>query len=941
MIVRRLLLLVLPLLTLPLCVAVGAAPAPARADLPPPGLTIGTAEASYRSGEVAALRATLTNSSDRPCQVAALSDGALTVTSLIRDDTPISPLPTRSYYTGGYDGAVRAQLRTLAPGGMVTFPITVVAGNVPVSYPMPGDGAAVTSMWPIGADGAYRMSFVYAPPALPVDDAVLCPMTGAADVSFRVGGRDAPPTQLWWVAGAVLGLLLLALLVLLGGWLRRQRRRRRHHGHGNGARVVAGAVLTLLAVSLAVLPGAAPAEARWEIVNGNEAFDKVVNDCFASYYLPGHDPAGIIGAINDPASPLVTIQPQISQQGHRTFDNSGGPNGKGSSAILFNHNVDFVHIDDGDWDACSDLYHELFHAYEYLKDTSNSQRCGNTGIQTDEVEAVFAENAYLKAHKRAPRTTYNRKKLPKSLDDCRKKPNPPKRKGPATRCKGYQDSCAATNGDPHLTTFDQHNYDFQAVGEFVAVRAATGDLEVQVRQAPVPHSRLASLNSAVALKVGPDRLGFYQTDGAVSVRLNGTTLDLSDRPSPLAGGGAVTRREADMHLGGHGYTVDWPDGSAAWLDPIGGWGLRLYLQLAPDRRGKVAGLLGNFDGDPENDLRGSDGETLPPDPDHAQLYRTFGDDWAVTAATSLFDYEPGTDPETFADPTFPDRAVTVADLPENVRTAARTTCEFVGVSGPALLDACVLDVVLTGQPAFAVAAGASQGIGAAGNPPTGTDPAGSGGTPPAAGGRTVTPGDVLRDGDTASGELAGPGQVVRFPLELGDATVVRLYEVPDNVRVSMVGPSPGGTDDLPGFTVTSPYQWMVRPGASYQLEVSYPEGVTTGGEFGFRLVTAKERRLTAKVGDQVGGRLDVPGRVDLYRLSVDADTRVALSGGGPCEDIALAIVDDEPSPHVYSPYSPCFAETLATLTAGRPYLLIVWSQAGRTGDYHFGIESLP
>jgi hypothetical protein len=42
----------------------------------------------------------------------------------------------------------------------------------------------------------------------------------------------------------------------------------------------------------------------------------------------------------------------------------------------------------------------------------------------------------------------------------------------------------SSTGDPHILTFDGLHYDFQAIGDFVLVKALDSDLEIQVRQAP-------------------------------------------------------------------------------------------------------------------------------------------------------------------------------------------------------------------------------------------------------------------------------------------------------------------------------------------------------------------------------------------------------------------------------------------------------------------------
>jgi hypothetical protein len=54
-------------------------------------------------------------------------------------------------------------------------------------------------------------------------------------------------------------------------------------------------------------------------------------------------------------------------------------------------------------------------------------------------------------------------------------------------------SCATTNEDPHLQTFDGTRFDFQAAGEFVLTRASAGDLEIQVRKQCFPAAALCRL----------------------------------------------------------------------------------------------------------------------------------------------------------------------------------------------------------------------------------------------------------------------------------------------------------------------------------------------------------------------------------------------------------------------------------------------------------------
>ena len=166
--------------------------------------------------------------------------------------------------------------------------------------------------------------------------------------------------------------------------------------------------------------------------------------------------------------------------------------------------------------------------------------CGDTGIKTAEVKATLAENKYRKAKGLPPRTEYDGKALPKSLDECKKpkKPTPPP-KGPVKLCEGAgTNQCGSTNGDPHLVTFDKAYYDFQAVGEFVAVRSTAGDpLEVQARQAPMATWRTVSVNTALAFRMGDHKVSLSLVDGATQIRLDGTVTEVAPGEKSLPGGG--------------------------------------------------------------------------------------------------------------------------------------------------------------------------------------------------------------------------------------------------------------------------------------------------------------------------------------------------------------------------------------------------------------------
>src|SRR5262249_55041098 len=178
-------------------------------------------------------------------------------------------------------------------------------------------------------------------------------------------------------------------------------------------------------------------------------------------------------------------------------------------------------------------------------------------------------------------------------------------------------------------------------------------------------------------------------------------ITLTGRTMWLTNGGLIEHHEGQ-------YTVIWPDNTAVQIHIRRAW-LDLLLALPKERRGKVAGLLGNFDGDPKNDLAARDRtgvtlEGLAQDEAYRQLYKVFGDSWRITQTVSLFDYGPGEDTTTYTDLTFPQKLISIADLDEATRNAAEAKCRQAGVSGQPYLDNCILDIGLTGEVAFAKSA---------------------------------------------------------------------------------------------------------------------------------------------------------------------------------------------------------------------------------------------
>ena len=232
--------------------------------------------------------------------------------------------------------------------------------------------------------------------------------------------------------------------------------------------------------------------------------------------------------------------------------------------------------------------HELSHALDLSTGKDTSAGCGSTGIPLVEVRATLIENQWRVSHGLKPRKEYDKKTLPASENDCKPKP----KGGRSKRGVECDDDCGGSNGDPHLDTYDRAFYDFQAVGEFILSRTADRTFEVQARQVAFPGSRTVSVDSAFAFGVAGDRVGIYagsignrDSTQALRVVVNGASTTV-DTTLSLPNGGSIEPLDGDH---GMSYVISWPDGSAAWVNPVSRWGVRVEIDPSDDIRGSCRG----------------------------------------------------------------------------------------------------------------------------------------------------------------------------------------------------------------------------------------------------------------------------------------------------------------------------------------------------------------
>ncbi len=247
---------------------------------------------------------------------------------------------------------------------------------------------------------------------------------------------------------------------------------------------------------------------------------------------------------------------------------------------------------------------------------------------------------------------------------------------------GYND------GDTHITTVNGTHYDFQAAGEFVALRDANG-MEIQTRQTSVPSAPWVSVNTAIAARVGKHRvtwqphLSGVPDPSGLQLRMDGVLTTIGETGVNLGDGGRITKSAS-----GETLEVDFPDGTALfvvahWWDAQKQW----YLDVNVFHSPATEGIMGDIEQD-------------------SWLQPQFAETWRVTNASSLFDYAPGFSTHTFSLPNVPLEPIPPL-TPENEALAHRA-CD--GITAENLLKDCRFDVAVIGDPIFAKSARVLQMI---------------------------------------------------------------------------------------------------------------------------------------------------------------------------------------------------------------------------------------
>ncbi|XP_070556976.1 BMP-binding endothelial regulator protein-like isoform X6 [Ptychodera flava] len=167
-------------------------------------------------------------------------------------------------------------------------------------------------------------------------------------------------------------------------------------------------------------------------------------------------------------------------------------------------------------------------------------------------------------------------------------------------------------GDPHFTTFDGHRYDFQGLCWYTLVKdcSSVPDFDVKGRfEERYIDPEVKTRTVEVMITVGTETINLKEDD---SIYVNGKPLISNDQLKNMK-----LIKEDDEII------VTLPGLQATWSGPNHAMSATI---TEPLKKGLVCGLLGNADGDPDNDFKKFDG------------YRTdnvddFANSWKVSSMT--------------------------------------------------------------------------------------------------------------------------------------------------------------------------------------------------------------------------------------------------------------------------------------------------------------------
>ncbi|XP_052809616.1 mucin-like protein [Mya arenaria] len=260
---------------------------------------------------------------------------------------------------------------------------------------------------------------------------------------------------------------------------------------------------------------------------------------------------------------------------------------------------------------------------------------------------------------------------------------------------------AVSWGDPHILTLDGKRYIFNGLGEYTLLTYKHGgkefSLQARTERAIKANGQLSdatlfsafaafdSYNSSVHVEVNNDNEGFLAFVNKIDV-----TQDIQKKNSSHLFSDSkhmfVKKYTSETKTTDASIEVSFLSAGVTLNITARNGMLSLSTIVKTALHGRVRGLLGNFDGNPDNDFITPDNLTLDPNMNESEIF-DFGKTWEIDASRSAFRYPQKKNHSSFQNSSFVPRFLdTVAN---ETFDAAKATC------GGSEDLACIFDQVFT------------------------------------------------------------------------------------------------------------------------------------------------------------------------------------------------------------------------------------------------------
>ncbi|GAB2561908.1 VWD domain-containing protein [Spirosoma areae] len=258
-------------------------------------------------------------------------------------------------------------------------------------------------------------------------------------------------------------------------------------------------------------------------------------------------------------------------------------------------------------------------------------------------------------------------------------------------------AAGGTRADPMIAGLDGAQKFLHPAGEFWAIHAKNDEFAAQVRfemVGPIERAR-ASTTTSLAIRTGKDVVSF--TVKPFKIHVNGQEIKTDFDTQLLQDRAFLTRTAINRYA----LTTTYGDLIEVRVNP--NFNIYWYVRVLNEkRRNQVEGLLGQYNGNPDDDFQDKSGKVYSGYKAPAkEWYGTFINDWRILQSESILVYPTGKTTESYTFRDFPSQPLSLFDFDVAARNNAEQVCRKAGIMQEPDLSDCMADVLVTGLPEMA------------------------------------------------------------------------------------------------------------------------------------------------------------------------------------------------------------------------------------------------